>query len=355
MINKEVNRQHVIEALEYIDKYGVPKNRMATKFYLYHNGNSYPPKYVLSLATKIATGKELEPFQFNGGKETNTFLSELKFIIREGSQYINTEKTKASSSKTINICTAIIQISQDNWDNIQNSLKVSFLSEVLQSISKSTDILILPAGFINSGYSPASSIIKDYELQITNLIKDNCKELVICMGIDGKNKKEQLAIAVDKSGIISVARKFHHMDNSVQLASTAFDTELNHQRYFDIKGKRTYLAVCYDIFGISRNNLRNEVNCDFIVGVIHGFGKSGGDSDFARKGLAGAAKQWNVKAYASAVFSNSRNPTNWTSGVVWKHGDKSVKDFTYNDIKIKSDLNILKTNLADVYIRYYEE
>lgn len=92
MINKQVKRQHILEALTYIDKNGIPAKRRATKYNLYHDGKTYPPKYVLSIATKIATGKELEPSQFNGGDETNNFLSALDFTIREGSQSIQTLK-----------------------------------------------------------------------------------------------------------------------------------------------------------------------------------------------------------------------------------------------------------------------
>jgi hypothetical protein len=84
MLNKQVTKNNIIEALKEIDKNGVPKKRQATKFNLYYEGKSYPPKYVLSIATKIVSGKELEPAVFNGGDETNSFLISLGFIIREG-------------------------------------------------------------------------------------------------------------------------------------------------------------------------------------------------------------------------------------------------------------------------------
>ena len=85
MVKKEVKTQDILQALKEIDRIGVPKRRQATKYNLYHDGKSYPPKYVLSLATKYATGQELEASDFSGGEETNDFLSSLGFIIREGS------------------------------------------------------------------------------------------------------------------------------------------------------------------------------------------------------------------------------------------------------------------------------
>jgi len=82
MVKREVSRQNILQALAEIDKSGVPKRRQATKYNLYHDGKSYPPKYVVSLATKYATGQELEASEFSGGDETNTFLSSLGFTIR---------------------------------------------------------------------------------------------------------------------------------------------------------------------------------------------------------------------------------------------------------------------------------
>ena len=88
MLDKRVNKQNVLDALSFIDKNGVPKRRNSTKFTLHQNDKAYPPKYVLSIATKIATGKELEANEFSGGDETNTFLMSLGFTIKEGNKQL---------------------------------------------------------------------------------------------------------------------------------------------------------------------------------------------------------------------------------------------------------------------------
>ena len=353
MLDKQIKQQHILDAIADIDKNGVPPNRNATKYNLYHNGRSYPPKYVLSIASKLATGKELEPSQFNGGRETNSFLATHGFTIREGSKSLN--KDKPTSCRPINICTAIIQIPSDNWDEINNTKKLELLSSILNNIDKDTDILILPAGFLNSKNKKPETIFSETEKAITIQINKFNTNLFICFGIDGRNKTDQLALTINKTGIIAIARKFYHMDDSIHLAANAFATENNKERYFFTKGKRAYLAVCYDIYGISRLKLDNANNYDFIIGVIHGFNSIGGDSDFARKGLAGASKQWKVHSYASAVFRDNRNPTNWTSGVKWTHRNESVKDFGYAQIKIKSELKTLETDIATIYLRDYNE
>jgi predicted amidohydrolase len=258
------------------------------------------------------------------------------------------------SKKSIQICCAIIQtpISSEDWDNTHNKDKIKLLEFFLKTLSKSTDILILPAGFLNTSNKKPQTIFDNIEKIVVELIVKHCPQLNICLGIDGRYKNDQLLLTINKKGIVAIARKFHHMDNSIELADNAFTLEQSKPRHFELKNKKAYLAVCYDIFGIAPENKNNY---DFIIAAIHGFGKSGGDSDFARKGLAGASKQWNVHSYASAVFSDNRNPTNWTSGVEWKHGDESVNNFKYDDIRLENKRQIVTAEVGTIFLDYYEE
>ena len=59
------------------DRY--PPKREATGFDLLFDGQIYPPKYVVALANKLATGKLLR--KFSGGAETNEFLQSHGFTI----------------------------------------------------------------------------------------------------------------------------------------------------------------------------------------------------------------------------------------------------------------------------------
>lgn len=83
MIPTVIKKEHVLKAIEFIDKNGVPKNRLSKKFFLIYKGRKYPPKYVVSLAYKFVSGRELDPERFSGGIETNTFLRKLGFKIEE--------------------------------------------------------------------------------------------------------------------------------------------------------------------------------------------------------------------------------------------------------------------------------
>jgi hypothetical protein len=85
MIPKNINREHIIKAIEEIKKVGIPDGRSSRKYFLEYNGEYYPPKYLISLSNKYANGKELDPQEFNGGAETNNYLRDLGFKIVKAS------------------------------------------------------------------------------------------------------------------------------------------------------------------------------------------------------------------------------------------------------------------------------
>jgi len=85
MIQSNIEKRHVIDAMRKIDSEGFPSGRISKKFLLEFKGKQYPPKYVISLANKFANGEELNPSTFNGGQETNNFLKGLGFDIVEAS------------------------------------------------------------------------------------------------------------------------------------------------------------------------------------------------------------------------------------------------------------------------------
>jgi len=81
MIPKDIERAHIIKAINKVKKTGVPPDRTSRKFALKHNEKLYLPKYIISLACKYATGKKLNPEQFSGGSESNDFLKSRGFKI----------------------------------------------------------------------------------------------------------------------------------------------------------------------------------------------------------------------------------------------------------------------------------
>jgi 5-methylcytosine-specific restriction protein B len=78
-----VKKEHVLKALEEIEKNGIPPDARSTTYDLLYGPNRYPPKYVLSLACKYASGKEFARSDFSGGDSSPAFtlLRELGFQI----------------------------------------------------------------------------------------------------------------------------------------------------------------------------------------------------------------------------------------------------------------------------------
>lgn len=75
--------EHVLKAIEEIDKTGVPPEAESTGYDLVHTNKRYPPKLVLSLAVKAATGEPLDRSTFTAGVDSSSFrlLKRLGFTI----------------------------------------------------------------------------------------------------------------------------------------------------------------------------------------------------------------------------------------------------------------------------------
>lgn len=75
MIPKELNIKHFKQASAEIDRDSIPPERNSVHYDLVIDGKRYPPKYIVSLATKFATGKEYPASDFNAVEAKNYFLS----------------------------------------------------------------------------------------------------------------------------------------------------------------------------------------------------------------------------------------------------------------------------------------
>jgi 5-methylcytosine-specific restriction protein B len=78
-----LTRDHVLGALSDIDKNGIPQDARSTTYDLLYGPNRYPPKYVLSLACRHASGIEFDRSEFTGGEKSPAFglLRDLGFQI----------------------------------------------------------------------------------------------------------------------------------------------------------------------------------------------------------------------------------------------------------------------------------
>ncbi len=81
MIPTLITKGHIVEAMLRIGRKGVPPRRKGQKYCVDADGGHFPPKYTITVAHKIATGKGLRSNKFSGGTESNGFLKVRGFDI----------------------------------------------------------------------------------------------------------------------------------------------------------------------------------------------------------------------------------------------------------------------------------
>jgi very-short-patch-repair endonuclease len=234
--------------------------------------------------------------------------------------------------KPVTVVTATLQ---SNNRNINDNTKMELLTKVVSEY-RDKDIILFPAGFFtHADYD--DNLIKKTVDKVSEVLKTQSSDTVICLGIDCNYSKDQLAYAITQTGILAAARKFHPTGeerNNINTADSFNSTEMGYERIFERRGKNFYLAVCYDVFGIRHQDLTNP-GVDAILDLAHRFHPRGkgpsGDVDFARKGFAGASAQWMCPVFGTAVFFNRPIPSSWPTGVLWMGEGKSLKNFKYTD------------------------
>jgi 5-methylcytosine-specific restriction protein B len=86
---EEIKKEHILAAIKEIEANPLlRKGRASSTYDLIYEGNDYPPKLVISIANRYATGQELDPNNFTGGIDTPAFqlLEKEGFeIVKKGS------------------------------------------------------------------------------------------------------------------------------------------------------------------------------------------------------------------------------------------------------------------------------
>jgi len=83
----EIKKKHILAAIKEIDNQGIRSGRHSSTYDLIYDGKPYPPKLVISIANRYATGEELDPNTFAGGIGTSSF----QLLEKEGFKIINKE------------------------------------------------------------------------------------------------------------------------------------------------------------------------------------------------------------------------------------------------------------------------
>ncbi len=319
MIPKQINRKHILSAIKEINTQTPVKIR---KHYVLFNGERYSPKQLISQAHKYIDGQILSPKLFNGGQEANQFLQKLGF---------NT----LSIGLPIRIGTILIQQNHKQT----NKQRLVFLKQIINELPSNIEILLLPGGFFSTN-KKSNKLYSWVEREVSEILIKI--DLIVVLGIDGRYQKDQIAISINKNGIIAMGRKFYgvkFLEDYIEKANHYLEGENNYPRIFEYKGKRFYLAICFDSYGVRHLELDNP-NIDCILNLIHEFHPKGekrsGDSYFAKYGVAGSSRQWECPTIGSTVFCNRQIPENWPCGVVYKKTTRTLQRWQYKHNKLNS-------------------
>lgn len=236
MIPKNITSEFILEAIAKIDREGVPPKRASTKYNLRYMGKVYPPKYTVGLANLFANGTMLEPEDYSGGKETNSFLMDLGFEIsstegmlekREVQKGVVEElKSKAVISlikepetdkplhgdQTLKIATVIIESPEIKQPT--NKERQTLLGNIIEKVGESADVILLPAGFFKERRKP-DYLYSKVETFIVDMSRKADLDTTVCLGIDGRNGLDQIGLAINRNGIVSMARKFNPTDGEI--------------------------------------------------------------------------------------------------------------------------------------------
>jgi hypothetical protein len=155
----------------------------------------------------------------------------------------------------------------------------------------SDGVVLFPAGWFDASDEPRT-LYEWAARGISKLLRPKGRRTVVCVGVDGSDGCDQTALAITDDGIVSIARKFHPAPGGeadfLDAAADHLCIEDGHEQVFSIGGKKMYLAVCYDTFGIQHKKTQNP-GVDAVLSLIHGFGpendRGGGSKYFTRNGL----------------------------------------------------------------------
>lgn len=348
MIPPELNRQHVLAAINRCLSEGFPRKRRSTKHCLVYDGRHFAPKYIISEACRAFYPDGLDPDLFSGGPETNQVLEALGFHVElcQCGGLVDVASGAAAAAAVLNpvpepavrqgvVVTACLASPDVLMPNRQRmGLLKALLPTVTQRAQGAPFLLVLPAGFLDSGRRDPLLLCHQTAATISQSLQHAPVGSTVCYGVDGHDGKAQLGCAATREGLIALGRKFFAAPGEgIRAADSPFALEEGYPRTFAFSGRTYYLAVCYDAFGIRKQTVPNQ-GVDGIISLVHWFAPPGeagsGAGYFARYGFAGASRVWSCPVYGAVVFHDRVQP-GWPSGVLWDQIDLDPKRWTYAD------------------------
>ena len=248
-----------------------------------------------------------------------------------------------------------------------NGDRMEALEKIVRALVRDVGggVIAFPGGWFSADDRPANEMYESVGESVSKILAQLNEEILVCVGLDGRveqveqHARDQIGLGISKNGIVAAARKFHPVRTEighVDLARDHLVTESGKPRIFEFKGKRFFLCACYDSFGIKKEGIPNP-GIDVVVDLVHRFQPkplpNSGEFYFARDGFAGASKAWDCLVAGATIFFKRNIPLRWPSAVYWNEGAKRIKEWSYQDNKVTSNLEFhlkLREGLALVRV-----
>ena len=177
----QINREHILAAIQEIDREGIRPGRNSSTYDVIHEGKPYPPKLVISIANRFATGEELDSSIFSGGIDTPAF----QLLKKEGFEIVNKGD---SISNLINVKDEFVNWFISNDGKISNYFSKQFgakkerlvdefnLYEVEYKENFNTELFVVDAGNYKNQIERIKNNIYDKNANFSNYSKERSND-----------------------------------------------------------------------------------------------------------------------------------------------------------------------------------
>lgn len=198
MIPSGLKKKHIIKALIEIDKEGIPLKRRAKKFSLVFGGKEFPPKYVISIANKYLSGKELPPSEFHARDALN-YLEKEEFTVKRkiniSNVYIeNAKDLRELMVLNLNLIEPNMVLYEDkNWIGFEFSTGRNFIDILV--IDKNKNIIVIDINVSRMNAEVIGKLLCDIAWVEINLARsgEQVKGIIV-----ERNISEDLILATSK-------------------------------------------------------------------------------------------------------------------------------------------------------------
>jgi hypothetical protein len=268
------------------------------------------------------------------------------------------------------VATLLLEHEEQHEEQDYNSESLRILAQTVEQTldrMSGAGVILFPAGWFWTGMAEAVTLYDWAAKETSRCLSGRASRSVVCVGIDGncddsdRPARDQTALAISSRGILAAARKFcptGDEEGYIIHAAGPLQGEQGWERMFSISGRKMYLCVCNDVYGIKNGGQENP-GVDVVLNLAHQFNPHGegasGVSYFARLGFAGAARKWNCLVVGSVVFVRRPVLENWPSGVLWNQGDLLLKKWTYEMNPVRPcEILHFSTSRGPATIRVYK-